>query len=727
VRLKRAALAAFGAMLLIGPPSAHAHAVLVGSEPSERAIVADPPRQIRLFFSEPVDPEFFGADVYDAAGQRVDLGDARISASDVRTLEVGLGDLPSGTYLVVWHVVSLDSHPVRDSFPFSVGVGTVPVPISLAQPAVGAPASLETVVRWLTDVAALLLLGGLAFPPLVMSRAIYRTAANKGWLALAWSGVVCLLVLTFVSLLAQAAAAAAVPVQDVLSSHAVSRTLQTRFGVLLMVRQVLTLCLAAVLAAIGATAARDLRLAWSVGAVLGGAIVLTIAASGHAATAEPVALAVAVDCLHLIAAGLWLGGLVQLVLLPRNPRPNGILARFSRVALLSTAILVGSGLWNTLEQVAPAGWQALTDTTYGAVLSAKLIALVPVFGLAAGNWLLVQRGRAARPRLVQRLVMGEVTLVLAVVGITAVLVGQPPSVSIPLAARPFRETRQNPDGTVALSVSPNQAGDNRLSVSLADPGGRPVVDPGASVHLALTMLEMEMGTRELDPAADGRGNFVLSGGYLSMPGRWRADVRINRPQASPVTDQFNLLVGQAPGVSRPSFSPAYILYLAVTDPDRPQNAAPLNPLFVATASCFAALLFAVVVGRRHRALGHAAVALGLTGTLLFGGVSLAQAFRKSLPDPVPADSASLDRGRAEYQRCVACHGVAGRGDGPAGRTLNPRPADFRVHMAAGHTDRQLFDWISKGIDGTAMPAFGDQLTEQDRWDVINYIRTFAAQ
>ena len=46
-------------------------------------------------------------------------------------------------------------------------------------------------------------------------------------------------------------------------------------------------------------------------------------------------------------------------------------------------------------------------------------------------------------------------------------------------------------------------------------------------------------------------------------------------------------------------------------------------------------------------------------------------------------------------------------------------------MAAGHTDGQLFYWVSYGVQDTAMPAFGNQLSEQERWDVINYIRQFA--
>lgn len=98
---------------------------------------------------------------------------------------------------------------------------------------------------------------------------------------------------------------------------------------------------------------------------------------------------------------------------------------------------------------------------------------------------------------------------------------------------------------------------------------------------------------------------------------------------------------------------------------------------------------------------------------------------QDLANPIPADAASLERGRTIYaDQCAICHGVNGRGDGPLARTMTPRPADFRVHLAEGHTEGQLFDWVSNGVPDTGMTGFSDSLSVEDRWHVVNYILTF---
>jgi copper transport protein len=99
----------------------------------------------------------------------------------------------------------------------------------------------------------------------------------------------------------------------------------------------------------------------------------------------------------------------------------------------------------------------------------------------------------------------------------------------------------------------------------------------------------------------------------------------------------------------------------------------------------------------------------------------------TLPNPVQPDAASIAAGHTLFlDNCVPCHGVSGKGDGPIGLTLNPRPADLTRHTAPGvHTDGQLYEWITNGYPNSAMPAFGTRLSDSDRWNLVNYIRTLA--
>jgi len=95
-------------------------------------------------------------------------------------------------------------------------------------------------------------------------------------------------------------------------------------------------------------------------------------------------------------------------------------------------------------------------------------------------------------------------------------------------------------------------------------------------------------------------------------------------------------------------------------------------------------------------------------------------------NPLTADASTLGAGRQLYQEnCVTCHGATGKGDGPAAIGLSPRPIDFAQHMMVGtHTDGQIFLWIKDGIPGTAMPAWGQRLNEQQIWQLVTYLRTF---
>jgi high-affinity iron transporter len=106
------------------------------------------------------------------------------------------------------------------------------------------------------------------------------------------------------------------------------------------------------------------------------------------------------------------------------------------------------------------------------------------------------------------------------------------------------------------------------------------------------------------------------------------------------------------------------------------------------------------------------------------GDDLSRRFGVSL-DEIPSVPPSLARGVAVYQgNCASCHGMAGRGDGPAAAGLDPRPADLTALTQL--TDRSPLDFyrrVSLGVAGTAMPAFETTLSPADRWAVALYAST----
>lgn len=100
----------------------------------------------------------------------------------------------------------------------------------------------------------------------------------------------------------------------------------------------------------------------------------------------------------------------------------------------------------------------------------------------------------------------------------------------------------------------------------------------------------------------------------------------------------------------------------------------------------------------------------------------------ALVNPFADDLAAAAVGARIYAgNCASCHGDTGRGDGPAGAGLQPPPADLTVHLAPGkHSDGEIFRWVRDGAPGSAMPPFGETISEENRWKLISYLRTLPA-
>lgn len=94
-------------------------------------------------------------------------------------------------------------------------------------------------------------------------------------------------------------------------------------------------------------------------------------------------------------------------------------------------------------------------------------------------------------------------------------------------------------------------------------------------------------------------------------------------------------------------------------------------------------------------------------------------------NPIAATAASLAAGERLYAaNCAVCHGETGEGDGPGAAGLQTPPANLHETHVQENSDGALFYIISHGKPDTPMPAWANILDEEQRWHVVNYLRTF---
>ncbi|TQJ54099.1 copper resistance CopC/CopD family protein [Streptomyces sp. SLBN-115] len=381
-------------LLLLGGGPVSAHAALRGADPADGSVVKTAPDAITLTFTESVGLLDDSFRVFDPDNRRVDTGRAGHADGRADTARIKLpAKLGTGTFTVAWRVVSADSHPIAGAFTFSVGTPSATPPAlpgtSVENPATG---GLFNIGRYLAYLAAALLVGTAAFiavcrPPDVRP---LRRLLLAGWWALAGSTV-------FLLLLRGPYETGTGPAQA-LDPSGLTRTLGTRPGLALVARLALLAAAAALLLwqrkALG-EGKRPSRAALLTGATLATGLALTWAGAEHASAGIQVPVAMTSTVLHLLAMAVWLGGLASLLtLFYRASVPSRVVGRFSQLAGLSVTVLVVTGVyqsWRGLGSVA-----VLTDTTYGRVLLAKLVAVTLLLLVGARSRRTVTRERTAR-------------------------------------------------------------------------------------------------------------------------------------------------------------------------------------------------------------------------------------------------------------------------------------------------------------------------------------------
>ena len=114
--LQLAALTAAGLV----PTTVLSHAFLEGAAPVVGSTIAEPPKEIRLTFTEAIEPRFSGIDLTTGDGREITTGAAAVDPANDKQLVLALPPLGPGRYRVHWHVVSVDTHRTQGEYSFAV-------------------------------------------------------------------------------------------------------------------------------------------------------------------------------------------------------------------------------------------------------------------------------------------------------------------------------------------------------------------------------------------------------------------------------------------------------------------------------------------------------------------------------------------------------------------------------------------------------------------------------
>ncbi|UXY28525.1 copper resistance CopC/CopD family protein [Streptomyces sp. HUAS TT20] len=572
-------------LLLGGAGPASAHAALRSTDPADGSILKSAPEYVTLTFTESVALLDDSFRVYDPANHRVRTGEARHAPGSSDTARISLpGKLATGTFTVAWRVVSADSHPVSGAFTFSVGSPS-PTTATVTDGTTEDPTTvgLYNIVRYVAYGAVALLIGTLAFlalcrPP---DPGPLRGPVVTGWWTLFGASVI-LLVL-------RAPYEEGTGPATAFDLTALARTATGRPGLALLARLALLLVAATLLLRVR----RWTRPALAMAGVLSVGLALTWAAAEHASAGIQVPVAMTSSVLHLLAMAVWLGGLTALLTTlhrTAEPVPPAVVTRFSRLAFASVTVLVVTGVYQSWRGLG--SWNALTDTSYGRLLIAKLGAVTLL--LAAAGWSRRWTARLAAARVtgdvrdrvpepvggppgpppslpaqpepsdatssdatfagdpdpyrrgLRRSVLAEVTVGVAVLVITTFLTGTLPgraaaeaadsgtaATGIPTASVttvPFRVG--NHGGEVRITLDPGRVGRNSVEAVVFGPDGGLAAVP--ELRVSFTLPARKIGP--LDAKVTDKGGYWATDSLnLPIPGTWTMKVTVRASDLDQVT------------------------------------------------------------------------------------------------------------------------------------------------------------------------------------------------
>ncbi|MFK4507274.1 copper resistance protein CopC/CopD [Bradyrhizobium daqingense] len=480
---------------------ASAHAALVAVEPANGTVLASAPPAVVLRFNEAVTPGAIR--LIDGSGRARD--DVRVdTAGDAVSVNMP-PDLPQGTAVVSYRVISQDGHPVAGSVIFSIGAPTGTKP----------PASADeglSVLIWLARVGLYFGLfvgvGGVFFARWVAWSMIGMTVPRAA-LAIGIPSAV-------VSIGALGLDLLGLPPAGLVTAAPWKVAFATSAGPAMLV------AIAAMLFALLA-----LRSGWPSRALAGIAFVcvgLALAMTGHAATAPPEILTRPAIFLHGLGVAFWIGALAPLAALVSKPAAMAlpVVNRFSRMAVPVVAALALTGLVLAIVQLGKPS--ALVETRYGLILSLKLALVLLLLALAALNRLRLTQAFARDHKggtALKRSILLECGIALAIFAVVAGWRFTPPPRTI-VAETPLGIHIHTDKAMFQVLVSPGKAGVDDFVLQLMT--GEGTLLRAKEVTLILSLPERGIEPMERSASLGPDGYWHVRKVELPFAGRWQVRI-----------------------------------------------------------------------------------------------------------------------------------------------------------------------------------------------------------
>lgn len=522
-------------LVLFGAPVA-AHAELISVDPADGEVLDVAPADVVLTFSEPV--SLTGGSVRVLDDSATDVATGTTLANETITASLP-GDLPDGTYTVVFEIISVDSHRIGGASVFHVGA---PSSAGLTGDALdvggddagwGVRAG-ATALSAIAYTGALVAAGTLFFSTFIDRRARLGALTSRA----AVGGAVALVAAVPFRIARLGGGLDALRDDDVLMS-----ALRGPIGVSTAVTAGGLLVVAAL---VDRRAGRWVSLLFLVVALAGFSI------EGHTRATHRQWAMVASDIVHLVAASIWLGGIVALVIAFRTSIDASSLAgtvrRFSDAALVAVGVVAVTGVAMAWIILPTAG--ELTSTGYGLalILKGSLVVVVIVLG-AFNRYRLVPavdgreqpadgtQATGARQWL-GRVIVAELVLLVGAVGVTAVMVTRSPLSSVVASAAVSEGQTATVEladaGTADVTITPGRVGFNVVDVVLRDPEGR-IINPYESPVVELSLPALDVGPLQPEVLPLGIGRYQATTD-LGFAGTWNLSIRVR-------VDEFESVAG----------------------------------------------------------------------------------------------------------------------------------------------------------------------------------------